>query len=138
MDAEALKASGWNSFDGSGFTGRAGPWWVRGAAGSREVGLLVERYHGNEHMGSLHGGALMTFADIALGYAASDALNGARCVTAQLQVHFVAPAKVGEFAWCRPEVVRCGTHLVFMRGLAKVGERTVANFDGIWKSLDAK
>jgi uncharacterized protein (TIGR00369 family) len=138
MDAEVLKAAGWRCFDGSGFTGQAGPWWVRGAAGSREIGLLVERRHGNEHMGSLHGGALMTFADISMGYAAADALGGTRCVTAQLQVHFVAPAKVGEFVQCRPEVVRRGAQLVFMRGLAVVGERTVASFDGIWKALEAR
>lgn len=138
MNPESLMAAGWKCLAGGGFTGEAGPYWVRGAAGEREVGLLVEPRHSNDHMGSLHGGALMTFADICLGYAASRALGGTRCVTAQMQVHFVAAAKIGEFIRCRPEVVRCGTHLVFMRGLVVVGEKVVASLDGIWKALEAK
>jgi len=138
MDAAALKAAGWNCLEGLGFTGVAGPYWVRGGPGNREVGLLIEPRHSNDHMGSLHGGALMTFADICLGHAASDAIGGTRCVTAQLQTHFVASAKVGEREESRPEVVRRGGHLVFMRGLAMVGERAIASLDGIWKILEAQ
>lgn len=138
MDPESLRTAGWKCLSGRGFTAEAGPYWVRGEAGSREIGLLVELRHSNDHMGSLHGGALMTFADIALGYAASDALQRRRCVTAQMQVQFVAPAKAGEFICCKPEVVRCGAHLVFMRGLVKAGPRTIASLDGIWKALEDK
>jgi uncharacterized protein (TIGR00369 family) len=138
MEPQSLRTAGWKCLSGRGFNAEAGPYWVRGEAGSRELGLLVELRHGNEHMGTLHGGALMTFADICLGYAASDALNSRRCVTAQLQVHFVEPARAGEFICCKPEVVRSGKHLVFMRGLVKVGARTIASLDGIWKALEQK
>jgi uncharacterized protein (TIGR00369 family) len=136
MDAESLKAAGWNSFKGRGFTNLAGPFWARGKGAEREVGLLVEERHSNDHMGILHGGALMTFADIALGWGAAEALNGASCVTAQLQIHFVSGAKVGEFVSCKPEVVRRTSHLVFVRGLIKAGDKTLASADGIWKALE--
>jgi acyl-coenzyme A thioesterase PaaI-like protein len=138
IDPESLKSAGWTSFKGRNFTGLAGPFWARGQNADREIGLLVEERHSNDHMGILHGGALMTFADIALGWGAAEALNGAPCVTVQLQLHFVAGAKVGEFVSCKPEVVRRTAHLVFVRGLIKAGDKTVASADGIWKQLEAR
>ncbi|MGO8711808.1 MAG: hotdog domain-containing protein [Rhizomicrobium sp.] len=48
----------------------------------------------------------MTFADIALGYGAANVLGRLRCVTAQLQLQFVASPQIGDFITCRPEVVR--------------------------------
>jgi acyl-coenzyme A thioesterase PaaI-like protein len=138
MDTESLKSAGWTAFQGRNFTGLAGPYWARGKGAEREIGLLVEERHCNDHMGILHGGALMTFADIALGWGASEALGGTGCVTAQLQIYFVAGAKVGEFVSCKSELVRRTSHLVFVRGLIKVGDKTVASADGIWKQLEAR
>ena len=57
-------------------------------------------------------------------------------VTAQMQVQFVAAAKVGELITCQPEVVRKTSSLVFVRGLIEAGGRTVASADGMFKLLD--
>lgn len=135
MDTAALQAAGWRSVQGEGFTGQLGPIWVHGPAGDRRIGFIATAQQGNNQEGAVHGGALMTFADIALGYAAADALGGSHLVTAQLQLHFVAGGRTGEFITCHPELVRRSAHLIFVRGLLLAGERTVASADGIWKVL---
>jgi acyl-coenzyme A thioesterase PaaI-like protein len=45
---------------------------------------------------------------------------------------------MGGFLTCRPELIRRTSQIVFMRGLIKAGERTVASADGLWKLLDAE
>ncbi len=123
---------------GTHFNATAGPYWVRQEANGRMAGLLSEDGHGNGHVGTVHGGVLMTFADIALGIGVVDAANTRDCVTLQLQMQFVAAAKIGSFLTCKPELVRCTSQIVFMRGLIMAGERTVASADGMWKLLDAE
>jgi uncharacterized protein (TIGR00369 family) len=139
MDAELLKADGWQPTSGGrGFTATAGPYWMRGDSGTREIGFIAEARHSNQNPGIVHGGVLMTFADICLGWSATDALGHKHCVTAELKLHFVSSGKVGEFITCRAEVVRAASSLVFMRGLIRADERTVAAADGIWKVLERK
>jgi len=133
MDAETLAAAGWKCNTGAGFTGRLGPVWLRDVEGERAVGLIVAEYHCNDYHGALHGGALMTLADIGLGFGVSRAINGAPCVTASLQTQFIASARLGDFVVCRPEVIRTSRHLVFVRGLVTAGDVTVASAEGIWK-----
>lgn len=82
----------------------------------------------------------MTFADIALGIGAVRELGEQRMntVTASMNTHFVAVARIGEFVTCRAEVVRKSRHLIFVRGLICVGDRTVASADGIFKLLEPR
>lgn len=138
MDAERLKSDGWRSHEGAGYTGTLGPIWARGKGGDLEVGFLSDVRHSNENAGIVHGGALMTFADIALGFGVARALGGSHCVTAHLQMNFVSAGPVGSFITCRPEVVRKGAQLIFVRGLIVAGDRTVASADGMWKVLESK
>src|SRR3546814_7882457 len=75
MDAAALQAAGWVSREAQGYTGFIAPLWMRGAAGvDRTIGFITDARHANYH-GTVHGGALMNFADIALGWIAADALG---------------------------------------------------------------
>jgi acyl-coenzyme A thioesterase PaaI-like protein len=135
---ESLRAEGWIVLKADGFSGLAGTFWTRGSGAELGLGFLAEPQHRNGHMDSVHGGMLLTFADICLGYAVTQVLGGTHCVTAQLQMHFVSAARVGDFVSCRPEVVRHSAQLVFMRGLIRAGERTVASVDGIWKILEPR
>ncbi|MDR3417267.1 MAG: PaaI family thioesterase [Nevskia sp.] len=137
IDPQALEAAGWRSKAGQGFNVAVGPFWMRGRDAEREVGLIVREQHTN-NAGRMHGGALMTFADISLGSGAGDALGHKYCVTAQMNVQFVSGAHVGEFVVCRPELVRRSAQLVFMRGLITVADRAIASAEGIWKELQAK
>lgn len=136
IDVPWLEANGWTRTSGTQFNAAAGPYWVRKDGSGRMVGLLGEDQHGNGHVGTIHGGVLMTFADIALGMGVVDAANTRDCVTLQLQMQFTAAATIGSFLTCRPELVRKTSQIVFMRGLIMAGERTIASADGMWKLLD--
>src|ERR1700761_1887465 len=139
MTPDQLKAEGWTQVDADGgFSANLAPFWVRGGNTEPEIGFIVESRHCNVHMGSLHGGALMTFADRGIGYGASRALGGSNCATAQLQLQFVAAARIGDFVSCKPEVVRKTTRLIFARGLIRAGDKIIASGDGIWKVFEEK
>ena len=133
-----LKAAGWVAHDIESFTGQLGTIWTQGFGAGRVVGFVVDPRHANTHLGTCHGGAIMTFADTALGFGVVDVLGDANCATAQLQLHFVSAVRVGDFVTCRPEVIRRSAQLVFVRGLICVDDKTVANADGIWKVLDPR
>lgn len=136
VDAQRLVRDGWTLLSGTHFNETAGPYWMRREGDVRVVGLLGEERHGNGYVGTIHGGVLMTFADLALGMGVVDAAGTRDCVTLQLQMQFTASAPIGSFLTCRPELVRRTSQIVFMRGLIMAGERTVASADGMWKLLD--
>jgi uncharacterized protein (TIGR00369 family) len=138
MTPAELQAAGWTAHNIEGFSEQLDTIWARGIGATREVGFLVTSRQINTHIGTCHGGALMTFADTAFGFAVVDVLGAMNCATAQLQFHFVAAARVGDFVVCKPEVVRRGGQLVFVRGLLSVGDKTVASADGIWKALELR
>lgn len=136
---EQLIADGWSKVDPGGYTSVAGPFWLRtDEDGERSVGVLIEERHTNNHMGTVHGGVVMAFADIALGVAVSGALGHTKCATMNLSTQFVATAKVGEFMTCKAEVVRSTKQIVFVRGILKVEDRAISNVDGIWKVFEKK
>lgn len=138
MDSTALKQAGWTSSEPDAFSGIVGSLWSRGSGAEATFGFIAEARHSNGHLGTVHGGMLMTFADIALGCAVVAALGAPICATAQLQLHFVAGARVGDFVTCRPEIIRRTSQLIFMRGLINVGDKIVASTDGIWKVLEPR
>lgn len=133
-----MQAAGWVAREARGYTGFIAPLWSRGTAGvDRAVGFIADARHANYH-GTVHGGALMTFADIALGWIAADALDATNCVTVQLAMQFVAAPKLGEFVHCSAELVRQTSQIIFVRGLIKADDRTVASADGMWKVVDPR
>lgn len=137
MDEATLKAEGWFRLPTKAFSQDIGPTFIRGERGGRTVAWLPDRRTENDHGSMIHGGALMTFADIALGSGVADAVDeGFFFVTAQLQYHFVAAAPFGMLITCDPEVVRRTSQLVFIRGLVKAGKKTIGSADGIWKVLE--
>ena len=136
MDEQSLLADGWRSLQTVRYSQAIGPTYWRLKDDVLAVGLIAQEHLANDNLGIVHGGALMTFADMALGYGVGIAARHAKFVTAQLQVHFVASAPIGSFITCRPEVVRMTSSLAFMRGLIEVEGRNVASADGMFKLLD--
>lgn len=134
MDAAALEAAGWTQIPGNAFVTHVGPFWRRGDGAEFEVAFVGRPEHAN-HIGTVNGGMLATFADVALGYAAVRSLGGAHTATVQLQMHYTATAQIGELVTCTPEVVRKTSQLVFTRGMMMAGDNVVAAADGIWKVL---
>jgi acyl-coenzyme A thioesterase PaaI-like protein len=135
MTEAELETEGWRKLPTRHFSAAIGTTWLRGETGAREVGLWTTPAIANDHMGIVHGGALMTFADIALGLAAAEALGGAAMATAQLQFHFTAAAPIGVLLVCRPELVRKTSQLLFVRGLFEAGGKTVGMADAMFKVL---
>lgn len=109
-----------------------GPYFHRIADGANEFAFIVDDRHTNA-AGIAHGGALLTFADAALGYALWTATDRAPCVTVSQQSNFLSTAKVGDLIACRPEVVRKTREIVFMRADFKADDRIIFSATAVWK-----
>ena len=138
MDAARLAADGWAPLGVTHFSATAGPYWMRQQGDVLEVGLLTGEQHGNGHLGTVHGGVLMCFADIAFGIVVTAAIGAPHCTTTQLSFNFTRAAKIGSFVTCRPEAVHKASSLVFARGVFQVGERVIGHGEGIFTILDAE
>lgn len=136
LDPRTLPGEGWEPLEMDNFSGVIGPVWWKGAPGAREVALLTGPALANNRADTVHGGALMTFADIALGIAAVDAIGEPRCATAQLNYQFMRGARVGSIVTCAPELVCRTRRLIFARGLFRVDGETVGAADGIFNVFE--
>jgi acyl-coenzyme A thioesterase PaaI-like protein len=89
--------------------------------------------------GVVHGGVLMAFADHGLSFVAWEAAERAPCTTIQLNTHFLAAIRPGEFIELHAEVTRRTRALVFVRGVIVARHadkvREVGAVDGIWRVL---
>jgi uncharacterized protein (TIGR00369 family) len=125
--------AGWNlaeQFDP--FEASLGPYFQRMHDGVREFAFYLDDRHINAQ-GVAHGGALLTFADAALGYAIWDATDRGPCVTISQQSNFLSSAVAGDLVTGRPEVVRKAREVIFMRADFKVGDRVVFTVTAIWR-----
>jgi uncharacterized protein (TIGR00369 family) len=111
-----------------------GPAYGEGEKGARRVAFRVAAHHCNLR-GVVHGGMLMTFADLALGQAAWDATDNASVVTLNMQVQFMAPAREGDLVEVRPEITRRTGGMVFARGDFTVKGEIVMTAQSVWKLL---
>lgn len=135
MDHAKLEADGWARLPTAAFSAAIGPTWMKGEPGARIVALLAHEGIVNDYGVVIHGGALMTFADIALGVGAADAITGQSYVTLQLQYQFAGGVRLGSLVTCEPELVRRTSQLAFLRGLVKADGETVGSAEGIFKAL---
>lgn len=136
MSGEAAEAEGWRPLRMGDVTEFIGPYVQRRTPKGYVYGFQTDDRHANVN-GVIHGGMLVTFVDQALGSTVYEALGRRRGATAQLNTMFVGAVKPGEFLECDAEVVRITRSLVFIRGILRVGDRTVLAADGVWKILGA-
>jgi len=111
-----------------------GPVFERGSGGERVFLLRIGERHVNMR-GVLHGGMLMTFADLALGQAAWDLTDHAHVVTLSMQSQFLKPARVGDVVEVRPRLLRRTRSLLFLRGDSQVAGELIYTASSIWKIL---
>ncbi len=111
-----------------------GPIFESGEKPNRRYALKVDARHVNMR-GIVHGGMLMTFADMTLGQAAWDATGNAPCVTMSMQNQFIRSAKLGDLVEVAPELVRRTHSLIFIRGDFKVASETIFTAASVWKLL---
>jgi uncharacterized protein (TIGR00369 family) len=136
--AEPGEFAGWQRFAGETFEALAGPFfWRREADGRVRCAFRAERRHMNAG-GRMHGGCLMTFADMALFAISREQLGGARAVTVALDNQFLDAGLEGELIEATGEVTRAGASLVFARGQVTSGERLLLTFSGVIKKLKSR
>jgi uncharacterized protein (TIGR00369 family) len=149
VTAESLAAEGWRCKTLPGFAGLIGPLWVR-KEGARKEGALKEGVRNEaqawaygllataDHLnpaGVVHGGLLTALLDHGLSAIAWQALDRRACVTVQLDTHFLAPARAGQFLEVRGQLLRATSSLVFMRGELSVAGNVVATGAAVLKVL---
>jgi acyl-coenzyme A thioesterase PaaI-like protein len=134
LTIEGLKADGWRELRSSGFTAAIGQVLFRTDRGGMEAGFIAAPGIGNENGGG-DVGAMMTFADIVLGFAASKASKNRYCLTLQMTYQFAGAARIGDFVSCRAEVVRLTRSFVFMRGLIRVDDLDIGSVDALFKPV---
>jgi uncharacterized protein (TIGR00369 family) len=117
---------GFEPLEPSPFGERIGPLYLNARGTVPVLGLRVEPHHANRG-GRVHGGVLMTLADIALSRAVRAQLPpGATMWTADLQIAFLQGAGEGEWVEALPTVDRLGRSLVHASCMLRAGERELA------------
>lgn len=111
-----------------------GPIFERIENGARHFLLIADERHVNGR-GVVHGGMLMTFADLALGGAVWDAIGNVAVVTVGMQSQFLKSARAGDHIEVTPELVRRTRSLVFMRGDFTVRGEVIYSATSVWKLL---
>jgi uncharacterized protein (TIGR00369 family) len=90
----------------------------------------------DKHMnaaGSVHGGMLMTFMDVAMSQTSRIASGAARCSTVSLNCDFLGPGRLGDMIEARVRVTRRSRTMVFLSGELVAGDRTLLVATGLWK-----
>ncbi|MDE2578379.1 MAG: PaaI family thioesterase [Hyphomicrobiales bacterium] len=127
--------AGWTpSSVGGEFMERNGPLYWKMTDDGLLVGLRIEKRHCNPR-GVLHGGMLMTFADMLMpmaGHAHPDI--GRRFLpTITLSTDFLSPAPLGAWLQGQARVLRVTRNMVFAEGLIHADATLVARVNGIFK-----
>lgn len=117
-----------------GFMGVNGPLWGRlDEDGLPSMGFVVEERHTNPAR-VCHGGMLMTFADMLLGFTVSVACGGKKFLpTIQLGGDYVGPAPLGAWVEGKGRLVRQTRNLGFADALITADGAPCLRANGIMK-----
>lgn len=132
---EALKdlPPGAENISRGGFNHYAGPIYRLPPDGeTRRFALPVIDKHMNG-AGGVHGGMLMTFADIAMSQTTRAVTGAEGANTVSMTCDFVGPGKLGDILEARVSVTRQTRTIVFLSCDIVCGERVVAVATGLWK-----
>ena len=131
--------AGWRRFDTTDtFDALIGPFYFRqDENGATRGAFRAQQKHMNMG-GRMHGGCLMTFADIALFQIAYQEMEGSKGVTVQLDSTFIDGGYVGDLIEATGEVVRAGKSLIFVRGQIQAGERVLMTWSGVIRKFQPR
>lgn len=116
------------------FSGLAGPFYCRENGAAPGMGFYAERRHANLG-GVVHGGALMTLADMSLFDICFRALGQLKAVTVTMNAEFLGAGPIGEFVEATGEITKAGKSLIFARGLISAGGNSILSFSGSLKRI---
>jgi acyl-coenzyme A thioesterase PaaI-like protein len=125
---------GWSVVTDEGFIGLIGPFFRMETEAGPKFAFPTDARHHNLR-GVLQGGALMAFADRAMGMSARAATGATRTATVQLNMQFIDAVQIGETVETQPVVLRTTRQLMFVDARLCVGERIVGSATGLWKRL---
>ena len=117
------------------FAGSVGPFYFRNDGKAPGVGFFSQEHHRNIE-GAVHGGMLMTLADMAM-FTIMFHEHGRRpAVTVSVTSDFLKPSPIGEFITATGEVVKTGRRMIFIRGLVSAGQKNLMHFSGSLAFVD--
>lgn len=102
------------------------------ADGLHRFCFRVEERHMN-CAGTVHGGMLMSLADISMSRAARDGTDAQNSSTVSLSCDFVGPGKLGDVIEAHVRVTRRTRTIVFLSADILSGGRTLLVASGVWK-----
>jgi uncharacterized protein (TIGR00369 family) len=105
---------------------------VAGQGAAARFAFVAAEKHMNS-AGSVHGGMLMGFADIAMSRTSRQVSGAPRCSTVSLTADFVGPARLGDVIEARTTVTRRSRSLVFLSAEITAGDRVILIAQGLWK-----
>jgi len=119
-------------FRSSPFLERTGPFYSKGKGRSLSIGLRVLEHHLNAR-GLVHGGVLLTMADIALGYAMATSEDPpVSAVTSQLSADFAGSARLGDWVESRVDIQKIGKTLAFANVYLLAGDTRIVRASGVF------
>lgn len=125
--------AGWSLTEGDPFNAHVGPFYHKGEGETLVCAMRVAPHHLNGG-GSLHGGALATFADWSL-FVFAGLTGDSDAVTIGLNCDYVGAAPLGGQLSCRGEVIRETGSMIFLRGLITCEESPIMAFSGVLKKI---
>lgn len=116
------------------FTGHVGPFFARFEGEKLVIGFRAGRRHANP-ANIVHGGALMTFADVYMAVAScvQGRMAASFLPTINLSADFMAPTPIGAWIEGRTEMLREGRSFVFAQGITTADGTPVMRSSGIFK-----
>jgi len=115
------------------FSGHAGPFYFREKADTPGIGFYAKSHHANLN-GVVHGGALLTLADMALWDVCRRQVDGPlRGATVTLNSEFISAGRVGTFIESTGDVIKATGSLLFARGLLTADGVVLLSFSGTLK-----
>jgi len=103
-----------------------------GEGGVKRFAFLAADKHMNS-VGSVHGGMLMAFMDVAMSRTSRLVSGAPRCSTVSLSCDFVGPGRLGDLIEARIKSPRRTRTMVFLMGELVAGDRTLLTANGLWK-----
>ena len=134
MEKFDFAAEGWEPHADEGFLRHVGPIWERTTDSGLMLAFQAEAKHANLR-GVVQGGMLMTVADRLLGMHGRQMNEYRPQATIHLDVHFLAPVRLGEVVVGSARVLKNPRSLHFVEGELSVAGETVVLARGVWKKL---
>jgi uncharacterized protein (TIGR00369 family) len=125
VEAEEISIRGFNRF--------VGPLYrLPDKAGRPRFAFVAAEKH-MKAAGSVHGGMLMTLADVAMSRTARLASNVTSCSTVSLSCDFLAPGQLGETIEAEVRVTRLAKTMMFLAAKITASRRPLLVANGVWR-----